>query len=329
MKRHVAFCAVLLLCAVSAVAKTGVEADNTSVKPGADANRTAGWERPELLRQISIYEGAARDGEASHVPDGKLAKIYVELSSMYTDLAMYPKAEDAIVRAVALLRRDKEPKQGELASALDDMSMLHTSMGELNKAEKEGQEALRIRLKEGDQEAIGASYRELAALYLKRGEFKRSVEFGQRAMEAIGPDPGAHADDWVAVRYTLARAMGESGAWGRAIPVLQQGIEQTKISFGPNSLPVALGCYQLGLTYWHEGETVDAARWLERGITLMKADLSWGHPTYVNALREYARFLRQYGTEEAAQSVEREVKLADAKVDVSTMAKTQGTSSLR
>ena len=63
---------------------------------------------------------------------------------------------------------------------------------------------------------------------------------------------------------------------------------------------------------------------------LMKAELSWGHPTYISALREYAKFLRQYGTEEAALAVEREVRQADAKVDVSTMAKMPaGASSLR
>ena len=329
MKRHVAFFAGLIFLAVSAGAKTVGPVDNGNAKGGAEANTPTGWERPELLRQIAIYEEAARKGEASHASDGYLAKVYVGLASMYADLAMYPRAEEAILRGIALLRRDPEPKQGELASALDDLGMLHVSMGDLDKGEKEGQEALKIRLKEGDREAIGASYRQLAALYLKRREFKKSVEYGQRAMDAIGEDPRLNADDWVSVRYTVARALCESGSYGRAIPLLQQGIEQAKVSFGASSLPVGMGEYQMGLTYWRDGQTVEAARWFERGIGLMKAELSWGHPTYINALREYAKFLRQHGTEEAAEAAEREIHQADAKVDVSTMAKMPAGGSLR
>jgi tetratricopeptide (TPR) repeat protein len=329
MKRHVAFFAGLIFLAVSAGAKTVGPVDNGNAKGGAEASTPTGWERPELLRQISIYEEAARKGEADHASEGYLAKVYVGLASMYADLAMYPRAEEAMLRGIALLRRDAAAKPGELASAIDDQAMLHVSMGDLDKGEKEGQEALKLRLKEGDRAAIGASYRQLAALYLTRREFKKAVEFGQKAMDAIGEDPKVSADDWVAVRYTVARALDESGSYGRAIPLLQQGIEQAKVLFGVTSLPVGMGDYQLGVTYWHDGDTVEAARWLERGIALMKAELSWGHPTYINALRQYAKFLRQHGTEDAAVAVEREVHQAEAKVDVSTMAKMPGSASLR
>jgi tetratricopeptide (TPR) repeat protein len=329
MKRHVAFFAGLIFLAVSAGAETVKQTDNGNEKGGAEASTPTGWERPELLRQIAIYEEAVRKGEAAHASDGYLAKAYVGLASMYADLAMYPKAEEAMLRGIALLRRDPAAKPGDLASAIDDQAMLHVTMGDLDKGEKEGQEALKIRLKEGDQVAIGASYRQLAALYLKRREFKKAVEYGQRAIGAIGEDPRVNPDDWVAVRYTVARALDESGSYGRAIPLLQQGIEQAKVLFGPTSLPVGMGYYQMGLAYWHDGETVEAARWLERGIGLMKVELGWGHPTYINALREYAKFLRQHGTEEAALAVEREVHQAEAKVDVSTMAKMPGSASLR
>jgi hypothetical protein len=80
-----------------------------------------------------------------------------------------------------------------------------------------------------------------------------------------------------------------------------------------------MGCFQLGYTYWRDGEIVDAARWLERGTALMKVELGWGHPVYINALRDYAKFLRQHGTTESALAVEREIHQADAKVDVNSM----------
>ena len=197
--------------------------------------------------------------------------------------------------------------------------MLHATMGDLAKGEKEGQEALKIRLQLGDRGAIGASYRQLATVYLKRREFKKSVKFGEKAMNAIGDDSRVNTEDWVAVRFTMGRALCESGNCGRAIPLLEQAVEQSKVAYGEESLAVGMGCYQLGYTYWRDGAIVDAARWLERGTALMKVELGWGHPVYINALRDYAKFLRQHGTTEAAAVVEREIHQADSKVDVSTM----------
>jgi tetratricopeptide (TPR) repeat protein len=320
MKRHVAliFAGVIFL-AVSAGAKTVERSNNGSDKGGAEGGMPTAWERPGLLKQITIYEEAARKGEAEHSPDRSLAKVYVGLASMYADLAMYPRAEEAMHRGITLLRRDAESKPGELAAAIEDLAMLHVTMGDLAKGEKEGREALKIRLKEGESAAIGASYRQLAALYLKRRAFKKSVEFGERAMDAVGDTPRVTPDDWIAVRYTLAKALCESGSCGRAIPLLQEAIEQAKVAYGEQSVPVGMGYYQLGYTYWRDGDIVDAARWLERGTALMKMELGWGHPTYINALRDYAKFLREHGTGEAAAVIEREVRQADAKVDVSTM----------
>jgi tetratricopeptide (TPR) repeat protein len=330
MKRHVAFCAGMLYLAglgfagAGASAKTLGDSDNKAETRGGEVSTSTGWERPKLLQQIRVYEDTVRQGEASHAPAGSLAKVYVQLASLYADVAMYPRAEEAIQRGVVLLRRDTESKRGELAAMIDNLATLHVSMGDLDKAEKEGQQALQLRLQDGDRVAIGASYRQLAALYLRRHSFRKSVEFGERAMDSIGTESSENADDWVAVRYTLAKALCENGSCGRAIPVLQQGIEQAKASYGESSLPVGMGYFQLGVTYWRDGQIVDAARWLERGAALMKADLNWGHPTYINALREYAKFLRKHGTEEAALVVEREVRQADAVVDVSRMAKMPG-----
>src|ERR1700733_9211005 len=96
MKRHVAFFAGLIFLAVSAGAKTLGPVDNGTAKGGAESSTPTGWERPELLRQIAIYEEAARKGEAAHASDGYMAKVYVGLASMYADLAMYPRAEEAM-----------------------------------------------------------------------------------------------------------------------------------------------------------------------------------------------------------------------------------------
>ncbi len=84
-------------------------------------------------------------------------------------------------------------------------------------------------------------------------------------------------------------------------------------------MPVGLGFFQLGVAYWRTGDKDDAAIWMRQGAERMKKDLGWGHPLYIDALRQYSKFLREQGRVEVATELEREIHKADAVVDVSAM----------
>jgi hypothetical protein len=74
--------------------------------------------RAELLRRIDVYEAAARDAESVHASDVTVAKVYGRLASLYSDAAMYPRAEMALEHAIFLLHRSAEGS-GELAEDIN------------------------------------------------------------------------------------------------------------------------------------------------------------------------------------------------------------------
>jgi hypothetical protein len=80
----------------------------------------------------------------------------------------------------------------------------------------------------------------------------------------------------------------------------------------------------LGYAYWRRGDIEDASEWLERGTARMKIELGWEHPAYLDALTQYAGFLRERGRKEAAVAAEHEVKRAEAVVDVRALATRSG-----
>jgi tetratricopeptide (TPR) repeat protein len=270
-------------------------------------------DRPEMLRRIALYEEAARRAEAAPPGDGSLVKIYLGLGLMYANLAMYPRSEEVTRRAVRLLR-DGAPS--DLAEATSDLARLHLSMGEFRQAEREESESLRLRERVGDPVAIARSWNQLAAVYLKRHQNKKAMEFAQKAMGVLGDGPRVDPVDRIGVRFTLAKALCESRECGRAIPLLKEAIELSKDTYGTDGLPVGFCNFLLGYAYWRSGDMDEASVWMERGTTGMKAELGWGHPGYLDALTQYAEFLRERGRKEAAVAVEREVKQAQAVVDV-------------
>jgi tetratricopeptide (TPR) repeat protein len=279
-------------------------------------------DRPELLRRVASYEAAARRGEAAHSPDESLAKVYLRLGAMYADLAMYPKSEEAVRRGIALRRSGPE---SELAVAIQDLALVHVAMGALGDAEKEELEALRIRERVGNPMAIADSWSQLAGVYLRRREYKKAVEFGQKAMDVLDGGSGVDPADRIAVRFTVARALCEGRECAKAIPLLKQSIELAEGAYGKNGLPVGVGYYLLGNAYWHTGDMAGAAEWMERGTTRMKVELGWGHPMYLEALGQYALFLRGRGRTEDAAVIEREVRRAEAVVDVRSLPQHTGT----
>jgi tetratricopeptide (TPR) repeat protein len=272
--------------------------------------------KPELLRRIALYEAAARKAETAHTDRESLVKIYANLGGLYEDAAMYPKAENTLLRAISLLR---EGPQDELAEEIGHLAVLHLAMGEVREAEKNQMQALAIRERVGDQVGIALTWNDLADLYFKKRQYKKALDYAQRAMGVLADRPDVSASDRIAVRQTLALALCGVGNCEKAISLLKDAIELSKGSFGVDSLPVGVDEYLLGYVYWQNGDMNDAAEWMGRGIARMKVDLGWGHAIYVNAVGQYAKFLRKTGQTEAAASAESEVHQAEALVDVRTL----------
>jgi hypothetical protein len=63
---------------------------------------------------------------------------------------------------------------------------------------------------------------------------------------------------------------------------------------------------------------------MQQGTAIMKEQLGWGHPSYLNALRQYALFLRKSQRPEEAKTVEHEIRQAEAVVDVHSIQTRRG-----
>ena len=304
------FVAVLMIglaCMSAHGQQTGASAPQAGT--GVSQSTSEFPDKPELIRRIALYESAVQN---AHVGDAKLAKLYLELGGLYGDAALYAKSEDAMRRAVALLRSGP---QDELADAIGHLAMLHVAMGEMRDAEKEQLEALRIRESVGDPAGIAKSWSDVADVYIRERKYKQALDYAQKAMDAIGNDAKVDVKDRVAVRQTLAYALSGDKDFARAIPLLKDAIELSKNSFGEDSLEVGVGYYLLGYTAWQAGDIKNAAEWMGRGITRMKVDMGWGHPLYVSMVNQYAQFLRKQGLMEAADAEQREVRQAQSVVD--------------
>lgn len=287
-----------------------------------DAGRQSVTEIPtrvELTQRIAVYEAAARGAESTHASDATVAKIYARLASLYEDAAMYERAEADLKHAISLLRGNVEWRD-QLAEDLNNLGLLHGETGRLHEAQKEELEALRIResLGGGSLE-IARSWNSLSGLYFKEHKYAISRDFAQRAMDEFSVNTQADVVDRITSRFYLSMAMCYTKDCPSAVPLLKDAVDMAKTAFKPNDYPVGEGKFLLGFAYWKSGDAARASESMQEGTAIMKEQLGPGHPTYLNALGQYARFLRENKREEDAKAIELQIRQAESVVNVQSI----------
>lgn len=273
--------------------------------------------RDELLRQIEVCQDALRNAKSIHAAPLTLAKIELTIGERYEDAGSYRQAEAAYQSGVDLVR---EGHPQSLAVAIGQLARLHTVMGEFRKSEKESLEVLALWQQLGDTRGVAFTQIALANIEIREHRFSKAIDDAQKAFAVVGNDPDVLPSDRIAVRQTLGYALSEDQRCSEALHVLNDALQLDKSNFGDDGLPVGIGYYLLGHAAWNCGQPADAAAWMQRGIDRMKRDLGWGHPVYITAMTEYAKFLRERGQKEEAASAEREIRMSQSVVDARTLA---------
>lgn len=279
--------------------------------------------RQELMDRIAREEAAVRRAEAAHVANVELGKDYEQLGLFYQSAVAWERAEAALKHAVSLLGPPSASSE-DLAGALSYLGNLHIMMGKLRESEKEELEALKLRQDLGDPLPVARSWYDLAVLNLKKQKFEKTIDFGQRAEAEFVKNRKADPLDRISVRLALAQAFCSLKECASTIPMLKATLQEATATLPPDELPVGFSNFLLGYAYWKSGEMSLASQYLERGTKLMSIRFGWGYPAYLNALKHYANFLRQNQRTEAANVVERQIRQAEAVVDVHSIQTSQG-----
>lgn len=293
-------------------------ADSRNSQIVGDAGGAATVFKQELERRIGRMEDTARKSEANRAPDLELGEIYEQLGLLYDDAAQWARSESAVEHAVALLRREEASKK-ELAKALSQLGNLHVEMGKLRESEKEGQEALRLGEELGDKLQIAHSWDDLAALSLAQHKYEKARDFARQAVAEFAANEGPELFDAISARYTLALAYCHLKDYASAISLLTTAVDEVRAKMQGQHIPIGFGEFLLGYALWKSGDTSSARGHLEDGVAALREQLGWGHPTYLRVLGYYSQFLHETRQMEAAKDVDRQIRRAEAIVDVRSL----------
>jgi tetratricopeptide (TPR) repeat protein len=296
--------------------------DETEAPAGVMANAADAFKQ-KLTHRIALEEAAVRQAVSAHATNVELSKTYMRLGVSYSDSAQWERSEAVIEYAVSLLRHTSVAG-GDLATAITQLASVHLLMGKLRESEREDEEALRLREGIGDQLQIARSRSDLAILYLAKHKYEKARDLARQAEAEFVTDGRSTSSDRMTARFTLSEALCSLKECSSVIPLLKATLDEAKATLRPDDFSLSLSTFLLGYAYWKSGNMSEAEKYLKRGIVQMNTQLGWGHPAYLKALKCYAQFLHENQQAEAANVVERQIRQAEAVVNVHSIQTAQG-----
>jgi tetratricopeptide (TPR) repeat protein len=232
--------------------------------------------------------------------------VWWKLALLYQDAARFNEAELAYSNAIRLL---KAQKPDAVADVTDCMGTIYVQAGQLGKAEKLERDALTAREIRKDSLGVGISWTHLSTLSLDQHNVSDAAMYAQWAVDRLLT---ARNDDWkqkiatpeqkMSALIALSLARCEQGMCEDALAALQRARDIADSSYQTGSFPTSYIDFLTGYAQWKTGNAELAAELMRRGTAGMQAELGWGHPTYLAAMKQYALFLKQtQGRAEAAE----------------------------
>jgi tetratricopeptide (TPR) repeat protein len=226
---------------------------------------------------------------------------------------MYRQAEQALEHAMRLLTLAPVSKP-DLAMAIDSLGTLSMQTGNVKEAERAETKALKMREGAGLKSELPKSWYHLATLYLRERQPAKAKDFAERAVNAFFADPSALPEDKLGSQLVLASALCQSRQYAEAIEKLRSTLHMARETYGPDTLPTGFSSFLLGYALWKSGDLSSAGEPMQEGATTMGKALGWQHPGYILVMTRYAQFLRDDHQQDAARTIERQVKSMQAQL---------------
>jgi len=273
--------------------------------------------KEEIFRRIGVLEEAIQEAELKHASQETMVTIFRSLGALYSLAGMFPKAEETTNHAIELMRGGPED---QLAEEFNALSLIHSSMGDLRKAEKDEMQALAIRQKIGDRLGLALTRIDLASVYLEENKNQKALEYATDSYQELQHGIHMRSSDRIGVQQVMAFSLCRTHRCSEGLPIMKRALDEANKVYGSESLSAAAQGFALGYVYWLNGDISDASDWMPHSLERMKKDIGWNSPLYVSSMVLYEQFLRKSGQREEARRAEAELHRIQSIVDVRALA---------
>ena len=244
-----------------------------------------------------------------HLTNVQVGVLWARLASDLQDETEFAQAESAYMRALSIFHKDPHG-EADYATTLGYLGSLYLVTSRYDEAEHCRREALEIRLRLGNPEALMLSYVQLAEVDLAKHRFKDVEESAVEALHVYDgwTNPGiagmkARVPALVALSY--ARCYRDNCAEG--LKNAEEAVSIAEASGAANAALMPHARLALGFAQWKTGSLEAADENLRHGVELMRTLTAPSDPLLLDAMNEYRMYLDATHRKREARAIDMEI----------------------
>ncbi len=277
-------------------------ASSGSVWDEAMAAADKAYSRGDLRQCLDSLRTALRVAESRPGSQLQLAVTLSRLGSVYVDLGSLRDAENAYLKAYAILNQ-APPRDPVRSTVLLGLQSVYFWMGELNKSELYGRQAFEtLEAAFGPEHPdLGDPLQGLAAIYQNQRRYSEAEELYRRALRLLEKG-GSSFDVSVAVaRGNLASLLAEVGRIEDAIAEETRAVRTMEAALGREHPRLAIRLANLATLYCRARQWTEAEEPARRARDIVVNSFGPQHPWLSAILKTYADVLRHTGRKREAK----------------------------
>ncbi len=237
-----------------------------------------------LIRFNELRPAAERDRSLQE------ARLLYTQSVALRRSAKYDEALLSGTRALSMRQELLGPEHADVATALNNLGVIHNLKGEQDKSEAFNQQALAIRMKVlgPDHPHVAYSLNNLAVIQSRRGKYREARLLYQRALEIKEKSQGPEHPDVATSVHNLASAYFDMGDFLKAEQLQQRALQIREKVFGPHHPVVAGSLNNLGNVHDKLGDYYTAAALHRRALDIREKALGPAHNDVATSLNNLA-----------------------------------------
>jgi tetratricopeptide (TPR) repeat protein len=276
------------------------------LRVGVVRAQTPDAQPPSSQARIARDLEAIRTSEQQHLPATQQAALWEHLALEYHLGTEFPKAEDAYLRALHLLKTAPSAK-AEYASTLDNLSSLYIIYGRLDDAESTRKQAIKLRQKLGAPAETGDSEVHLAGIALVRRDFKKAERLALHGLQMMESSSNPPRAGMLTAFITLTYARCSRGDREQGLMNARQAVAFANNHFHSESVANGFALQALGFAEWKSGVSQEGERSMLQALRILRAGLSANDPRLAGAMSQYRSYLIEAHRTAEAQEIHEEM----------------------
>ena len=243
-------------------------------------------------------------------------KFVRQTAVVYASRSEFEKAATEFLRILESHRKKYGEEHVAYAQALSDVSLIYDRMGESSKALGLRLESIAILEKLDDRWRLARGYQNLGALYSKFGDYRKLLEYSEKALSMAKTEYGEESPAVAAILENMGVAYWNLGQMNKAKEHYLQTLRMRQKLLGDQH-------WQLGNTYQNlasisqtEGDQQASIDYSLKAYEIRLSALGSEHPRTIESLREIGNVYlhnEQYG--DAEKYIKQAVHLFQQKYD--------------